>query len=478
MSDGQLLKAVLGIMEDSPHPSILFGDPVSLLKSHLLPLTMKNSIANPLLQAISLKHVERNLSLPPSSIDPAMVMDMIEPLCDSLFDIPRKPINRELKRGTGKEDWLVFVETDPTETFPPTPGKMKNVARKLQEREKARSHTSGPSGKQSSMPVPPVSQLPNDLIIDTASPRALAERSIHSPLPEPEPIVLTLDPLLPGRKTGGLDRYGPQSAGQAKPKEKGGWFKPLKPGRSKKPTERDLTPAEAVNRTTSPDYTIEEVSKSFAPDGDIDASGFMMIDRGQAGTNTSSNDPMRTRSHTGEGLERAIEGQGRNLPLVEVPVDWETRTSGVTNGERETNDPEDNMEGKEIPISLSPSPTLSSDEEDLPSRSEFQLDISDYESRSEDDDANNKPISKKGETDKEDGFTPPQTPFLTKAFEDLPFGPGIPVVSPLLVLFIIRSCPTSFTSPSGSPIYGRSSLPSSWSHSHWLMSSKRWVGKL
>jgi hypothetical protein len=37
-------------------------------------------------------------------------LGVINPLCDTLFDLPRKAVFRELKRGEGKEGWIVFEE--------------------------------------------------------------------------------------------------------------------------------------------------------------------------------------------------------------------------------------------------------------------------------------------------------------------------------------------------------------------------------
>ncbi|WWD18828.1 hypothetical protein CI109_103283 [Kwoniella shandongensis] len=83
--DGQVLAAVLEILDSDPKPSIIFDAP-----------------------AISLNHLATNLHIIPSSIDAHGTAELIRPLAETIFDKPREPVVHTLRKGLGKEHWIVF----------------------------------------------------------------------------------------------------------------------------------------------------------------------------------------------------------------------------------------------------------------------------------------------------------------------------------------------------------------------------------
>ncbi|ODN76341.1 hypothetical protein L198_08117 [Cryptococcus wingfieldii CBS 7118] len=90
-ADGQIIAAILEIIDQinpSPHPS--FAAP-----------------------AISISHLASTLHTSPTSLapSPSHIADLIRPLSETLFDAPREPVVRSVRKGLSKEVWIVFERT-------------------------------------------------------------------------------------------------------------------------------------------------------------------------------------------------------------------------------------------------------------------------------------------------------------------------------------------------------------------------------
>ncbi|TYJ51352.1 hypothetical protein B9479_008078 [Cryptococcus floricola] len=87
-ADGQIIAAILEIIDPSPHPS--FAAP-----------------------AISISHLASTLHTSPTSLapSPSHIADLIRPLSETLFDAPREPVVRSVRKGLSKEVWIVFERT-------------------------------------------------------------------------------------------------------------------------------------------------------------------------------------------------------------------------------------------------------------------------------------------------------------------------------------------------------------------------------
>ncbi|EIW67751.1 hypothetical protein TREMEDRAFT_64343 [Tremella mesenterica DSM 1558] len=92
ISDGEILAEILCIIDNNPSPSLLFGAP-----------------------AISISQLENSLNLSTASLEPDRILRIIQPLSETLFDIPRYAQLKEIKRGDSIQHWVVFT---PIETRP------------------------------------------------------------------------------------------------------------------------------------------------------------------------------------------------------------------------------------------------------------------------------------------------------------------------------------------------------------------------
>ncbi|WVQ73558.1 hypothetical protein IAR50_003136 [Cryptococcus sp. DSM 104548] len=84
-ADGQIIAAIIEIIDRDPlhHPS--FSAP-----------------------AVSVSHLAAILNVSPNSIVPAHAADLIRPLSETLFETPREPVIRSLRKGLSKSYWIVF----------------------------------------------------------------------------------------------------------------------------------------------------------------------------------------------------------------------------------------------------------------------------------------------------------------------------------------------------------------------------------
>ncbi|ODO00008.1 hypothetical protein I350_06628 [Cryptococcus amylolentus CBS 6273] len=89
-ADGQIIAAILEIIDQNPSPHPSFAAP-----------------------AISISHLASNLHTSPTSLAPSLshIADLIRPLSETLFDAPREPVVRSVRKGLSKEVWIVFDRT-------------------------------------------------------------------------------------------------------------------------------------------------------------------------------------------------------------------------------------------------------------------------------------------------------------------------------------------------------------------------------
>ncbi|KAK8864147.1 hypothetical protein IAR55_001393 [Kwoniella newhampshirensis] len=85
--DGQILEAVLEILDQDPIPNVLFDAP-----------------------AISLNHLATQLGVSPPSLDVHHVVELVRPLVETntLSETAREPVVQTLRKGLGNEHWIVF----------------------------------------------------------------------------------------------------------------------------------------------------------------------------------------------------------------------------------------------------------------------------------------------------------------------------------------------------------------------------------
>ncbi|ORY31760.1 hypothetical protein BCR39DRAFT_79135 [Naematelia encephala] len=117
LSDGQVVEAILYLVDEDPRPNLLFGAP-----------------------AFSISQIANQLSVPIHSLNPNQLCDVIRPLCDSLFATPRVPCIRTRERGGQIRHWLVFEDftLDKPSNYPrpqarPAAGMMLGGERRLRE---------------------------------------------------------------------------------------------------------------------------------------------------------------------------------------------------------------------------------------------------------------------------------------------------------------------------------------------------------
>ncbi|WVQ84210.1 hypothetical protein IAT38_006361 [Cryptococcus sp. DSM 104549] len=84
-ADGQIVAIIIELLDRDPRPSAQFDAP-----------------------AISLPQLAFALRTSPSSISALHAADLIRPLAESLFDRPREPVVRKVRRGLVKGEWIVF----------------------------------------------------------------------------------------------------------------------------------------------------------------------------------------------------------------------------------------------------------------------------------------------------------------------------------------------------------------------------------
>ncbi|KAL7420445.1 hypothetical protein Q5752_004395 [Cryptotrichosporon argae] len=207
---GEAVAAVLCILDAGPESNVLFGAP-----------------------AVSIRQLESDLSLPPSSLDPYPLLPLFSPLCATFFPTPRRPVIRHSPDAA----WLVFERLKSAEEgmrplrLSGADGERKRERRRtrmedLRRWSQASEASPGPSSRSSSSGSssasaasrlsvdwsgsPARSTLPTSSpsprgptqVLDAATPPArrrplLAVRTDISPTPRPTPLRLPLPPSRP-----------------------------------------------------------------------------------------------------------------------------------------------------------------------------------------------------------------------------------------------------------------------------------------
>jgi len=438
-------------------------------------------------------------------VDPATVLSVIESSCDTLFDIPRRPIHKALNRESGTEDWVVFEPVDPDSAAPfgmvsadqvpllsdrGREGVVKveklaeirdgwtQVSRPIHPPNVPPQTEKVPSPDQANhdavsniptnlptIPTSPVQSIPplsftSDEITTTESehgqtpsttkppflrppPARLPQASVE-PAPEPsspEPITLHLNACLPG---GGLDAPPISAIPQAK-KVKRSNFRSLGLGRRSVnpcPDPSRVPDTEAEGDTdiiftaadiADEDETSETSTSSFDivdryGDGLIGADGFLQVPTIANAENSLPSESTDIRGGEERPLEEIIAlppsaiSATTTEPIAREEVknvlesDNDSDKPRFTSGNIPPTSPKDDS-----PLSLaSPVSEVKGDAESPVSTG--SSDVVDHQNDTERD---NPKDAMKDEIEP----TAPPTPFLTKSFEGLPFGPDLLAVS-------------------------------------------------
>ncbi|KJD99655.1 hypothetical protein I311_06764 [Cryptococcus gattii NT-10] len=84
-ANGQIIAAIIEILDKVPHPHPVFNAP-----------------------AFSFNHLAYNLHVSPPKLSLDHTINLVRPLAETLFDRPREPVVKNLRKGLGREVWVVF----------------------------------------------------------------------------------------------------------------------------------------------------------------------------------------------------------------------------------------------------------------------------------------------------------------------------------------------------------------------------------